>query len=243
MSLGRKVLHQPAQHVHRDRHQRHPRRGNAADLAQRLEVALLDEADRGAHRFRRHPVFVQHPQRIVAPLHVDPRDGPPAAADQEQPVALRPEGLGQVLDHLLDMGLAPAPPAADAGQLERAEIRRDPLADPSVRDLGQFHRRAADVADQPVGAGPAEQHALRRQPRLFLAVDHPDPEAGLAQHLVAELRPVLGVAHRGGGHRGQRRQAHAVGQVLEPAQRRQRAHPALRVQPPGLAPSPRRART
>ena len=50
--------------------------------------------------------------------------------------------------------------------------------------------------DHAFGPRPAQQHALRRQPRLFRTVDHPHLEPGLRAHRLAERGPVLGIADR-----------------------------------------------
>ena len=148
---------------------------------------------------------------------------------------LRAHPLAELFHHSADV-VAPCPAAAlERAQLQRAEFRGgQPLADPPVANLGQFHGRAAKVADQAVGAGPAQQHALRRESGLFLAVDDPDAQARLLQHLFPEGRAVFGVAHRGSRHGGQAGQAHALRQKLEPFQRGQGAHAAFGIQSAGF---------
>jgi len=148
---------------------------------------------------------------------------------------LRPELLREPLDHLADMRLPPLPPAGQIGELERPQLGGEALAHAAVRDLGEFHGRAADVADEPVGPRPAEQHPLRREPRLLAPVDDAQLEPRLARDLGAELRPVGGVAHRGRGGDGERRRLHPLGERGEAAQRAQRPRAALGVEPPGLA--------
>ena len=108
------------------------------------------------------------------------------------------------------------------------------LADLAVADLRHLHRRAADVADQPLRTRPAEQHPLRRQPRLVLAVDDVDVDAAGALDLVAEVGAVRRLAHRGRGHRDQWRDVHALGQERESPERRDRADAALGVEASGL---------
>jgi hypothetical protein len=116
-------------------------------------------------------------------------------------------------------------------QLKRPEVRgpaQTHLA--PAQKLGQFHRRPADVAHQPLRPGPAQQHALRRKPRLFIPADDLDIEPGVAQHVLAEIRAVLGIAHRSRRHRQKRRHVHPLGQRREAPERGHRAHAALGVQ-------------
>ena len=80
---------------------------------------------------------------------------------------------------------------------------KDKTSAGATLDFGQFHRGAADIADQTVSAGPAEQHALGGQAGFFFAVDNPDFEAREALDLVAEVAAIGGVAYGGGGHHGQ----------------------------------------
>ena len=95
-------------------------------------------------------------------------------------------------------------------------------------ELGELHRGAAHVADQPVGVRPAEQHALGRQPRLLRAARHVQLQPGLALDLVAEGRPVRGLAHRRGRDRDHPRELHPAGERGEAVQRRQRHAPSPR---------------
>ena len=91
--------------------------------------------------------------------------------------------------------------AREVAQLERPKIGADAPSDAAIGNLGKLHRRAADITDKTVTAGPAQQHALRREPRLFLAADHPDSQPGLAKHVLAELFAILGLSHRRCCHR------------------------------------------
>ncbi len=141
---------------------------------------------------------------------------------------LRRQFLHRPLDEIVHALLA----ARNLLQPEGAERRGHAPADLAAGNLGKLHRVAADVADESLCLGPAEQHALRRQPRLFLAVDDPELEAGLAFDQRLELRPVLGFAHRGGRDAGQRGQGHALGKRGETLQRRERP-----LAPPGVEPS------
>src|SRR6056297_353716 len=188
--------------------------------------------DRGAQIGGAHAVFVQHVQRIAAPRHVDLGNRPPGAADEKEPVALFAEFLLHGGEGVADMGLAPLLAALEVGQLERPQRRGDARAHGAAVDRRQFHRRAADIAHQTVGPGPAQKHALRREPRLFAPVDDPEFEAGFPLDLGAEIGAVLGVAHRRCGHGDQRAGIHAIGQHLEPAQRLDRALAPLGVEPP-----------
>ena len=71
---------------------------------------------------RGHAVFMQNMQWISAPVHVDPRYGPPTATDQKQAIPLRPHLLNQIGDGCFDVGLAPFVAALDALQFERPKI-------------------------------------------------------------------------------------------------------------------------
>ena len=125
-------------------------------------------------------------------------------------------------------------PALHLLQPERPQGRGRPCPHLAAPHLRQFHRRSADVANDTPGIGPAQQHALRRKPRLLVAIDHPGAQAGFPQHLVAEGPPVGGLAHGGGRDHGQRRHVHPLGQKRESPQRRQRAVASARVEPPGF---------
>ena len=177
---------------------------------------------------------MQNLQRVSAPMHVDARDGAPRAADQKQPVALRAHDVVQGIQFFADMRLATPAPAFDRLQFERSKIGGDPPPDGAARNFRQFHGRAADVTDQTVGSGPAQQHALRGQPGLFLSVDDLNPEPGFAQHRVAEVGPVRGIPDGGGGDGGQLAEPHALGQPLKAVQRTQRAGPPFGVEVAGL---------
>ena len=134
-----------------------------------------------------------------------------------------------------DIGREALLPALHLLQPERAERRGDAPPDLATRDFGQFHRVSADVADQPLGLGPAEKHALCRKPRFLLAVDDPELEPGLLLGLCLEFRSVLGIPHGGRGDAGQRRKPHTLRQRGEALQRRQCPDPALRAEAPGLS--------
>ena len=83
---------------------------------------------------------MQHVQRVVLPVHVDACDGPPGAADKEQPVALRSH-LVQKLGHdLLDIGAPSLPAAGDFAQLQRTQGRGDAPPDLTALDFRQFQR-------------------------------------------------------------------------------------------------------
>ncbi len=82
-----------------------------------------------------------------------------------------PDLVPQVLDDAPDVLVERLRPAGDRLQAKGAEGRGHAPPDRPARDLGQFHRVAADIADQALGFRPAEQHALRRQPRFLGPVD------------------------------------------------------------------------
>ena len=132
-------------------------------------------------------------------------------------------------------------PALDAEKPQGAEGRGHAFAHLAVLQLGQFHRRAADVADKAVGARPAQQHALCRKARLLGAVDDPEAEAGLAQHVLPERGTVLRLPHRGCGHSRQRCSSHALREKGEPLEGLQRPHPSIGLSLPVSAmPAPTR---
>ena len=132
------------------------------------------------------------------------------------------------------MGLAGAAPALDIPEFERPQRRGHAPSDRSAADLCQLHGRTADVADQAVGARPAQQDTLCRQSGLFLAVDDRDMQPCLGQNFLTELRTVFRLAHGGGGHNVQSGQAKIAGQVFKAPQRRQRTYATARVQPAGF---------
>jgi len=203
-------------------------------LSQSFLIGLGDEFHRLAHVLPRHAILVQNGQRVTSPEHVDACDGAPRTADKEKAILLRPHPLGESghfgLDDFVDRLLA----TAHRLQALRAELRRYLLADPAVLEFRQFHGRPADIADQPVGPRPPEQHALCGKTCLFLAIDHPKLQPGFAFDLGPELGPVIGLPDRSGGYGGQRADAHAVGQRLKPAKGPKGTYPSVRVQAPRL---------
>ena len=179
MSCGLKVATSSLQHLRRDRHEAQARLGRAGAGHEVGHGPRVDEVDRGRHVGAAHPVFVEDVERVVAAEHVDPREGAPRAADEEEAVLLLAH-LGLQASHdLRDVGLEPLLPAFDVGEPEGTERRGHAAPDEAAAEFGQFHRRSADVADHPVGPRPAEEDALRGEPRLLVAVDDPEAEAGL----------------------------------------------------------------
>ena len=86
MSLGLNTAHELVEHLHRDGHQRHPvlarcRAGRAAPSTSLAPMnATVAATAAGVMRYSCSTV-----ERPVPPLHVEPRDGPPRPADEEQP--------------------------------------------------------------------------------------------------------------------------------------------------------------
>ena len=122
----------------------------------------------------------------------------------------------------------------DLLQPERAKRGRNALADTAIADPGEFHRVAADVADDAARLGPAQKDALRGEAGLFVSVDDVEPEAGFAQDLGLEFGAILGLTRGGGGDHGEGGDVHALGQKREAFQGRERTGLAFGVQPPGL---------
>jgi hypothetical protein len=221
------------QHEAREREQREPGLagpGHAAELVDRPgrdpACGLQQLVDRGF-------VFVQHLERIADTLHVEPRQRPPAAANEEQPTHGTGHALAQRLHALADVLLHRLGPG-DVLQLQWSERGGRAVRDLAAGDPGEFHRRAAHVADETVRLGPAEQDALGREAGLFLAGSDVELEARLALDTLAEGRAVLGVADRGRGDRDQAVRAHAVGERDEPVERGHGAALAVLVEPPRL---------
>ena len=178
---------------------------------------------------------MQHGQRITAPVHIDARNCPPRPADKKQAHRGFIVHLGvQPGDGVLDIGFHSLLAAFDFAQFQRSKCRCHALAHPPVGKVGKLHRRAADITDQPVGFGPAQKHALRREPRLFAPVDDPDFDAGFAQNLFAKIHAVAGLAHSRRGHGRQRGDAHAFGQGGKAADCTDGTHPPRGVQVAGF---------
>ena len=209
---GRKAFGQLRQHRRGQRHQLHPRGRDIHPRAQIVQIAGRDPGHGVGDRLGRHAVFVQDSHRIGGAFHVQTGDGAPRSAHQIDALVMGAHDLGQPRHHLLDVLAQSVLAAGYLLQPERPQRRRHPLADLAVRDLGQFHRVAADVADQAPGIGPSQQHPLGRQARLFLAVDDMHADAGFAFDAGLKGGAVLGLAHRGGGHAGQGLDPHAPSQ-------------------------------
>src|SRR6056297_840002 len=94
-------------------------RGRRLARASLTPAAFRDPRGGGAHVLPAHAVFVEHRQRVAAPLHVDPREGAPRAADEKQAVGLLAHGLLQRLDlrlhRLAPGGLAALDPEKPQG--------------------------------------------------------------------------------------------------------------------------------
>ena len=170
-----------------------------------------DPGDRVGHSRGRHAVFVQYRHGIAHAFHVQPGNRAPAAADQIDALVMGAHDLGQFRHHLPDMLAQPVLAARHLLQAEGAKLGRDASAHLPVRDLGQFHRVAADVANQPARVRPAQQHALGGQAGFLLSVDDPHLDAGFAFDAGLEFGAVRRLAHGGGGHAGQRVDVHALG--------------------------------
>ena len=177
---------------------------------------------------------MQNGQGVIAALHVEAGDDAPRAADEIDALAVGFDHGLQGFQGLDDVVLAVLRGALDLLQTEGAKWRGGAFADFAIADAGQFHRVAAEVADHALRLGPAEQDALRRQPCLFSAVNHPEPEAGFAQHLGLKLGAVLGLAGGGGGDDGQGIDGHAAGEQGETLEGDKGAGAALRVEMPGF---------
>ena len=225
---------QLAQHLAGEGDEVHAVRRGAGARAQDRGVVGADPVQRVEQRLRHHAVFVQHGERVVAPFHVEPGDGAPRAADEVDAVAVGLDAVLERPDDALDDRAALLGAPLDLLQAEGAERRGHPPTHLAAADAGEFHRRAADVAHDPLGVGPAQQHALRRQPRLLVAVDDVELEAGLRLHFGLERRAVGRLAHRGGRDAGERGGAHVLGQQGEAAQRHHRARLAAGVEEAGL---------
>ncbi|EPX86605.1 hypothetical protein ruthe_01422 [Rubellimicrobium thermophilum DSM 16684] len=75
--LGLEDPHEFIENLNREGDELHPVLRDAEPAAQRGGVVLADEGPGGSHRLGRHAVFVEHRQRPLTPLHVDPGDRPP----------------------------------------------------------------------------------------------------------------------------------------------------------------------
>ena len=117
---------------------------------------------------------------------------------------------------------------------QRAQRRGRAGARAPVSDAAEFQRRAAKIGHESLGGRRAQQHALRRKPRLVLSAGDADRQAGFALNFIAERRAVLGVAHGGGGDRVQRAHMHAFCEHDEPLYGPERPQLAVRVEAPRL---------
>ena len=232
--LGPDPAEELGQHLRGERNERAPRHRGPRHRREPRLAPLPDPPQRLEKLRQRRGVAMQHAEGIAYPLHVEPGDRPPRAADEEE---LSPGRRHRLLSTFTPLRIAfarlPASGMSASSSGPSGEVAQ--ASDLAPRQPGELHRGPAHVADEPVGPGPAEQHPLRRQPRLLRAARHVELQAGLALHLVAEGRPVRGLAHRRRRHRDQPRQLHPRGERGEPAQRRQRPRPALRTEPPGRA--------
>ena len=90
-----------------------------------------------------------------------------------------------------------------AGQPGGTQRQRPGDVRPLVGAAGDLERAAADVEDGEPAGGPAEPAAYGEegQPRLVLAGEHLDVDAGALAHQAEDALGVAGVAHRGGRER------------------------------------------
>ena len=225
-----------------ERDQRQPRGRGAGQRREARLVLPADPPQRVEELRNRRGVAVQHLERIAHPLHVEPGDRPPRAADEEEALRRAPA----------PPCAAPSPPCGSPSRAVRASGMSASCSGPSGEvaqaRISPPERCASSIEAPPMSQTspsalrPAEKHALGRQPRLLRAAGHVQLQAGLALHLVAEGRPVRRLAHRRGGDGDQAGELHPVGQRREAVQRRQRPDPALGAEAPGLAEARRRGR-
>ncbi len=158
-------------------------------------------------------------QGVAAPLHIDAGDCAPRAADQKEPVTLLAEFGSHGSQRFGDIGDARLLAAGHIAQFQRAQLRADAPPDDTAVNLGQLHRRAADVANKAVGTGPAQKDALSRQAGLFAPVDDPKFQTCFGLNFALEVVAVCGLAHGCGGNASQRAGLHRDGQLGKAAQR------------------------
>ena len=177
---------------------------------------------------------MQDLERMRRAGDLDAAERAPGAADEVEPLAARREAGDQRRQRLADRGTRLSSALGEVAEPLRPERRGDAPAGPPPPDRADFHGGAAEVHDQPARRRIAEEHALGGQPRLVLAGGDAQADAGLTRHLVAELGPVLGLAHGRGGDGGERADAQARRQRHEAVQRPHCPLAALGRQPPRL---------
>ena len=185
--------------------------------------------------------MVHDGQGIVGLDHVHLGDRPPRATHEIQvpPLAVHQPGHpGQFgLGDGPRLGHVPPGPFREADDPER---QAGGIADPSVPEVHHLQRAAADIAQDAVGLGEAQQHALGGKGRLALPAQHGDRHArhALAQR-GGEGWAVLGIAHRRGGQDLQRIGRHGPGHGMVALQHGQRLfHRRLVQAPRGLQAPP-----
>ena len=160
-----------------------------------------DKFEKGFRRAPRDLVLMDDVQRVAGLLDMEPRDRAPRPADEiKRPAgafAQHRRGRERRFD-LLDDGLAVI---AEFGESQRPERQADTRADRRRRcriDPHQLDAAAPEIADNAIRIRDAGQHARRRQPSLFAAIDDPHRDPAKRFDLGGERGAVRGFAHRGG---------------------------------------------
>ncbi len=122
-----------------------------------------------------------------------------------------------------------------SAKTKRAERSRDALTWPATVDPAKLHRCATQVNHHPVGLRIAEDDTERTKPRFLGATGNPEADSGLALGLGAEVQPVGGVTHGGGGNSGQRPHMQAWRDGGEPPECCNCAELRLRIESAGLS--------
>ena len=143
---------------------------------------------------------------MVAPVHSLPAD-----RALELPAHLAPQ-----VGHFLVGGALPG--EVQLGEPHRAERQREGELDQAVHRADQLEAAAADVGDEGPLAGQMEvvRHRPVAERRLGFGVDDPERDVQLLAHPADEPGPVLGLPHRGGGHRRDPADAAALADLAHP---------------------------
>jgi len=204
--------------------QRTPRVGDGVDIGQHIGRGEPPESLREIQRLRgRNRVAVHHAQGITALDDVDPGQRTPGPADRIEGAATAGLEAGNPGQFVLDDAFGAFERfVRQVLQRQAAERQRDAAANLVAAHVDQFERAAAEIADDTVGLVNARDDAKRRQLGFARAGQDFDRNAADAFGLGDEIRPVGGVAARGGGDRINPPDPLHLAQRAKAAQRRQR---------------------
>ena len=228
---GQRRLHQRAG----QRQAGAPSLGDSAHPPQRLRAENRGQPGDVGHSAGGNGMAVDHVQRMAGMGHVQPRHRPPRPADRVEVPPLRgaqPVDAGERLVDPLQRVGGPLP--VEVGEAQDAERQGRLAQHASAADLDQLEAPAAEVADDPLGAGHPPDHAEGRDTRLVLAAQDVDALAAGLAHPVGEVAPVGRLAHRRGGDQRQPADLHPAGEPAEPRDGIDRRFDGRVAQPVGM---------